>query len=661
MALQAAEPPSDPKGQADGTRILSEGPLEVVDRGGHHRAVRWTTKTVDAAGVTETHTNSYTEVASGLHFVDEKGAWQESVAEFVPTRDGFLAARGPHQVALSRDLDVAGAVTVVTPEGQTLRSTPTLLAYVDRITGESVRLADLHPTKGQMVAPNVVLYPDAFDSVAADVRAVYTIGAFEFDVVLRRQLPDPAKFGMDPATTDLAVYTEFFDTRPTAKHAQEHTGKGDEKLADVRLDFGSMVMARGKSFALDPASETGASSEEAVGVRKEWEPTEGRDFLIERTAYLDLRPLLKALPEAAAPSPDQLRRAEKLRRTAKLELPVAPAGAPGWPRTPQGRLVVQAASGRPGADRVDPDVAGISAKRPASGPGVVLDYTIIFTSMTGFTFDSLTTYLITGMVNISSGPAVFQAGTVIKFDPVNSPSLNILSGTTLDWQGAPYRPIVLTARYDHSVGQPVLASAGPLTGYFATSALKLDNLGVVTLSNLSVRNASIGIEATGSTRPTLRNAQFVNCITGVKVDFNTTLENVLFHNVTRALWTTGIYGSTGEFITVDTAQLANYTTSSTTPGQLTLKNSILANVANPTSGVAQPNSSNAGTLPIFVTSGSGAHYLDIDNAWVRSATASGTIAPSMSADIPRVRRARCRPPSPRTSSCPRCRWSRAIF
>ena len=29
MALQAAEPPSDPKGQADGTRILSEGPLEV--------------------------------------------------------------------------------------------------------------------------------------------------------------------------------------------------------------------------------------------------------------------------------------------------------------------------------------------------------------------------------------------------------------------------------------------------------------------------------------------------------------------------------------------------------------------------------------------------------------------------------------------------------
>ena len=632
MALQAAEPPTDPKGRPDGTRILSEGPLEVVDRGGHHRAVRWTTRTVDAAGVTETLTNSYTEVASGLHFVDEKGVWQESVAEFVPTRDGFLAARGPHQVALSRNLHSEGAVTVVTPEGQTLRSTPTLLAYVDRVTGESVRLADLHPTKGQLIAPNVVLYPDAFDSVAADVRAVYTIGAFEFDVVLRRQLPDPAKFGMDPATTDLAVYTEFFDTRPTAKHAQEHPGKDGDKRADVRLDFGSMVMARGKSFSLD----AGVDSDEAADVRKEWGPIEGRDFLIERTAYLDLQPLLKALPRAAAPSPDQLRRAEKLRRTAKLELPAAPGVAPGWPRTPQGRLVVQTASGRPEAESVGAELASSSEPRYASAPGVVLDYSIIFTSMTGYTFDSLTTYLITGMVNISGGPAVFQAGTVIKFDvPANNPSLNILSGSTLDWQGAPYRPVVLTARYDHSVGQPILASAGPLTGYFATTALKLDNMGVVTLSNLSVRNASIGVEATGSTRPTLRHAQFVNCITGVKVDFNTTLENVLFHNVTRALWTAGIYGSTGEFITVDAAQLVNYTTSSTTPGQLTLKNSILASVVSPNTDVTPQNTFIAPAAS-FVTAGSGAHYLDVDKTWVRSATATGPFAPSMSSDIPRM-------------------------
>jgi hypothetical protein len=296
----------------------------VTERGSHHRVVQWLTREQDKAGKERGFTNSVTEVASGMHYTDERGALQESVAEFVRTKDGFVAARGPHQIALARNLHTAGAVTLVTPEGQTLRSTPTLLAYVDRVTGESVRLAELKPSKGELVAPDTVIYPDAFDSVDADVRAIYAVGSFEFDVVLRQQLPDPAKFGLVPERVDLAVYTEYFDTRPTAKHAQEQLGKDGERLADVRLDFGSMVMARGKSYAMEAAQPADGSPREEVDVRKEWGLIEGRDFLIERTAYLDLVPLLKGLPEATAPSPDQLRRADKVRRTAKLELPVAP-------------------------------------------------------------------------------------------------------------------------------------------------------------------------------------------------------------------------------------------------------------------------------------------------------------------------------------------------
>ena len=90
--------------------------LTVIERGFHHRVVEWLSQTTDESGNTLTSTNHFTEVASGLHFVDETGAWQETVAEFVPVAGGFIANRGPHQVALATDLSVAGAVTIITAD-----------------------------------------------------------------------------------------------------------------------------------------------------------------------------------------------------------------------------------------------------------------------------------------------------------------------------------------------------------------------------------------------------------------------------------------------------------------------------------------------------------------------------------------------------------------
>ena len=293
----------------------------MVSQGRDFRVVEWLTRETTDTGGELVSPNSYTELATGLHYPGPKGEWLETVAEFAPVAGGYLAARGPHQVALSTDLSTPGAVTVVTPDGQTLRSTPTLLAYVDRVSGKSVRLANLKPSKGGLTAPNVVLYTDAFDTLAADVQATYTAGAFESDVILRKQLPDPKAFGFDPETTDVAVYTEWFDTKPTGEQRFEQSASDGTGSTDARLDFGCMSMDRGKAFGLasDPAAKPESRVE--VPVRKSWEQLDGRTFLIERTAYRDLSPLLQDLPEASALSPEQRALREKLDRTAKLDLP----------------------------------------------------------------------------------------------------------------------------------------------------------------------------------------------------------------------------------------------------------------------------------------------------------------------------------------------------
>ncbi len=161
--------------------------------------VEWLPRETTVTGEEPVSTNSYTEIATGLHYPGPKGEWLETVAEFVPVAGGYLAARGPHQVALSTDLSTPGAVTIVTPDGRTLRSTPTLLAYVDRVSGKSVRLANLKPSKGELTAPDVVLYPDDLGNALAS--STSPSGAYAYNA-----LGEVAGFSAYSARENRAAY-----------------------------------------------------------------------------------------------------------------------------------------------------------------------------------------------------------------------------------------------------------------------------------------------------------------------------------------------------------------------------------------------------------------------------------------------------------------------
>lgn len=48
----------------------------------------------------------------------------------------------------------------MTPEGRTLRSTPSFLVFTERTTGKSLRVAEVKSAHGELVEPNEVLWRD---------------------------------------------------------------------------------------------------------------------------------------------------------------------------------------------------------------------------------------------------------------------------------------------------------------------------------------------------------------------------------------------------------------------------------------------------------------------------------------------------------------------
>ena len=149
--------------------------------------------------------NRVVEIATGMNFYDPVSQqWRPSQPVFEPNANGdaFVADRVQHRVALSADLNVMSAVTVITPDGQTVSSTPVGIALYDRAAGASLFVGRLTNCPGVLVSSNQVLYQNAFDGVCASI--LYTIekGSFARNVILTGGL-DPDACGFPADTTEL--------------------------------------------------------------------------------------------------------------------------------------------------------------------------------------------------------------------------------------------------------------------------------------------------------------------------------------------------------------------------------------------------------------------------------------------------------------------------
>lgn len=588
--------------QSDG---LSEGRLgrerggtarwtaQVIESGPDHRV--WERRAAQDPGYDGGAASSsrFVELATGLNRFDgQSRKWVAARPEFEVTRGGeFVARQTQHQVILAPTVNVTGAVDLLTPDGVRLRSTIVGLAAVDAVSGRSVMLAEVRPSRGQRVSPSEVAYPDAFDSLVMDVRYRLTLDGFEQDVVMRRRIPGAflTELGLNPATTRLVVLTEFFEAPSAVRVSQRTTPADAADMADHRIEFGRMVLGEGRAFV---AGEDGSG----LPVAKSWENLEGRRFLIEAISYPRLARLLERLPtppqgrldrarsrvhdQAAAGSPASISTTSAL--LAVLPRPVkevpdrrSRAGGPRLKaeRSEPGRAL--AALGSRGSSELSPEAA------------VVLDYPMqISAPSTDLVLQGGTTYYVSGRLQVA-GRLILRGGTVVKF--ANSPLAGMVCQGAVVCETGPFQPAIFTSRDDDTVGECISGSTGvPSTADVTDPVLTLYSVGQ-DLHDLRVAHARVGLffHEYSASQHAVRHVQFVRCGTALRINGdglatqNLDVFNALFTDVDLAV--TGFsYAVRGEHWTVNRCRQLTEDLGlprSSPPAQVYLVNGILAEVA----------------------------------------------------------------------------------
>jgi hypothetical protein len=454
------------------------GDYVCVERGPDSKVWQRILLQTNQSGVVRTNLQSYTELATGLCYLQD-GQYVDSVEEVEPVAGGAQAIQGRHQVRWSLNANNPnGAVTLTTPDGKKLTSTVFGMAYYDVASGSNAALARLQDCNGSIVAPNHVLYADAFSNLRADVQYTYRKAGLSQDIVLRQSPPAPDRYGLSDETTILQVYTEFFDPPLPEMTAVTNGNVVDHQV----LDFGEMKIGLGQALFLK-----GQDAPLPAGmVTKQWIQVNGRTFLIEAIPYPAISNQLQQLPQASNLKPGR----GSVRRVVLMESNPSRSGG-------------SAKGGRPMK----------VARAETAQPRLMVDYDVL-SSTNNLTLQGDTTYLVSGMVNVT-GTAIIEGGTVVKY--TNSGSAEIIT-TNVVCETGPYRPGVFTSMNDNSVGSVISNSTGaPSIGGATYLNLGSGGLGTnsVILSHLRCSYAYYGVKAVMNTYTnnvvTLWDSQFINC------------------------------------------------------------------------------------------------------------------------------------------------------
>lgn len=611
----------------------ADTPYEVVSRDANSRVWERTEYEQGASGEWVPRVHRYIELATGLNYKDSSGNLVESKEEINPAPGGGAeAVQGEHKVYFPYDI-YSGAIEIITPDGEQLKCRPLGISYFDGTN--SVMVAELTNSVGQIISGNQVIYTNVLDGVAADLVLTYRKGGLESELVFREQPPAPEVFGLRSENARLELLTEWFNP-PEPEQTASQTGTNDsgQAMADTTLRFGAMTMVPGKAFAVDATgTATGLQSTNAgqaitpadgIPVYKTWTTLEGRTFLVEEVWASDILPQLKALPAPVKPP------------TQSMSVPANPH------RNSAFRLLPSVRPARPSTNSLR-----LAQNDLSRGPGVSLDYTLLNSGITtNYTFQGDTTYLISGPVGLG-GALTIEGGTVVKFANTNNPAITFYPTNTLTCQTAEWHPAIFTAVDDNTVGQNI--GTGSPSGLYGSSYLSISgSTGAIApvLKDIHFRYAANGI-IVDNISSTLRDVQFVGCGAGVVVQSGGIyVRNALFAKVTNCfvLLTSGLDAQNVTFAG-DNVMMAN--SGSSNGVVLNLTNCLFASVPTITSGsYSSLNAANNGfynspgfgtsqftnTFYPFQTVGSGSYYLTNGTAFADNGTTN--IDPIWLAELP---------------------------
>jgi hypothetical protein len=567
----------------------------AASRGPHHTIWERTYNETGPKGRVIEKKRYYTEIATGLN------RWSATEGKFVPSSEEFeivngaaIARKGAHVLSLAPNLNVPGSVEVTMPDGQHLRSTVAGIAVWDQASGQSEFIAQLKDVGGRIINPRETLYEDAFtgfgqnSGLHAHILYHYSLRGMEQDVIVSDQIVLPA--GFSPATTEIQIWTEFFD----APNPQQHQRMLDG-VPDLTLQFGKMRIMPGRAFSIEGAP--GWSSP----VAKQWVQVGTRRFLVERLKWQAIQPAMRPLPlpkgQASVKAPTV---GEVVRLNDDQSILVPPAVSPtagGSPRT----ITMAALSPTP--------------------QGLVIDYSLV-------TVDTLT--LLSDQTYYVSEPVVVdnltvEGNTVVKYEI--GASIEVAPGGILTTKTGPYREAVFTAVDDNTCGEPL--GYNEIESYYASPAFILHD------ANHTVRYVRVSyaeqVFNLDDGIVTLEHSQIAYCgsvMVQTAGSWGGYFNNVLLAHVGSVLSSSGNAHVIAQHITVDGCNVFTDCSASST---LTVVNSIVANLSSWGAGTLTQYCVPTATDSDFQTAVGGAHYLAWDSL-IRN-TASGTISNSLRAEI----------------------------
>jgi hypothetical protein len=404
-------------------------PYTIISRDANSRVWERTTYDTLPSGKTVSYVHSYTELGTGLCY-KQNGRWVDSQEQINIQPDGTASAtNGQHQVYFPVDIG-NNVIKLVTSDGLVLQSQPLGLSYDDGIN--TVLIAELTNSVGQLISSNQVIYTNAFVGLDADLLYTYRKSGLEQDVIFRKQPPTPEEFGLNPADTRLQMLTEFFNP-PTPDETVGPVNPQDQ-LQDTTLGFGAMEMVQGRAFLV------GADQNQAylhnISVYKSWVNVDGRTLLIEQVPYQRISSDLTTLPASLSRTKSSARFA-LCKMSSKRLLP-----ARRMAKTTTNAIQV--------------------AQAHIGNSGLVFDYVTIGSNQTNFTFQGDTTYYTTYDFFIK-GTTTLEGGTVIKMNfngYTTLGSIVIAENGTINCETASYRPAVFTSWNDNSVGESISGNSG---------------------------------------------------------------------------------------------------------------------------------------------------------------------------------------------------------
>ncbi|HEX5219982.1 MAG TPA: hypothetical protein VFZ59_10485 [Verrucomicrobiae bacterium] len=546
------------------TAAIAEDPLQSLV-GANHRLVRSSTAIPLPGGRVIERSTGYTEIAVGMHYL-ENGQWLPSREEIELFQGGAVARHGPYSVIFAQNIATDGAIDLLTADGFRLKSHVLGLGLYNAANGNSILLAETTDSIGQLHAPNVIIYPSAFDDVAADLRYTYRQNAFAQDVILRQKIALPQGFPIN--STYLEVWTEFVNCPTPERQVVQRGGQDDENLT-----FGSMRIGPGKAFALEAAG-----MQRSLPVTKKWITIEGRSFLVEsiRVAQVNAELDRMGFQEAAI---KRVRKGNAALAANQRPFPKAP------PAKPRGE---------------GPKIKTAMVDPP--GKGFVIDYDL------GGVIETLrlqgdTTYNITNSIDVTQ--LIVEGGTVVKFP--GTVSLTVSGSLVCETDF--YNPAHFTSKNDNTIGAAVSSSTGiPEPDPFECPMLYLPGTARIEHFRFSYANPAIYTDVAATF--TNRHVQFVHCISGIWSDAAATikLQNVLMHDIAGTALTGDGWTVVAEHLTASTChELTHYGSAAAT---FKGTNCLLVNVTNAGNATLATNFTVAASgSTILQTVGAGGGYL----------------------------------------------------